>query len=68
MKGTTSLFPSKETQDVDEDHDDVHVDVEGSEYVFFWRNTVFMITSHHELSIIDQVHGEEESSCYVTAL
>ena len=49
-------------EDVPEEVDYVQIDVEGSEDVFLRTEGVGMISSHHQLGVVDQITGEYESS------
>ena len=54
--------PCKDEEDVEKEVHDVQVDVERSEDVFLRTEGVGMISSHHQLGVVDQITGEEESS------
>ena len=60
------LFPSARYADneenVSEEVDDVQVDVEGCEDVLLRTEGVLVFPAHHELSVVDDVKGEDESS------
>ena len=49
-------------EDVPEEVDDVQVDVEGGEDVFLRTESVLVFAAHHELSVVDNVEREDESS------
>ena len=53
---------SKYEEDVKKEVDNVQVDVESSEDVFLRTEGVGMISSHHQLSVVDQITGEYQSS------
>ena len=47
-------------QDIHEEVDDVQVEGERGEDVFLWAEGVLVLPSHHQLSVIDDVHREDE--------
>ena len=54
--------PSKYEEDVDKEVDNVQVDVESSEDVFLRAERVLVFPSHHQLCVVHQVTGEDQSS------
>lgn len=40
----------------------VQVKIKSSKNIFLWANRVLMLAAHHELSIVNEVNREEESS------
>ena len=54
--------PCKDEEDVEKEVHDVQVDVERSEDVLLRTEGVGMISSHHQLGVVDQITGEYESS------
>ena len=54
--------PSKYEEDVDKEVDNVQVDVESSEDVFLRAERVLVFPSHHQLGVVDEITGEDESS------
>jgi len=57
-----SLMVAKQSEDVHEEHDDVHVNVQCSEDVLLGRNGILMISSHHKLCVVDQERREEKGT------
>lgn len=53
---------SNNTQYVNEDVDDIKVEVQGSKNVLLRRDAVLVFSTHHHLSIIDEIKREEKSS------
>ena len=54
--------PCEDEEDVEKEVHDVQVDVERSEDVFLRTEGVGMISSHHQLCVVDQITGEYQSS------
>lgn len=53
---------SNDAQNVDKDVNDVKVEIEGGKDVLLWRYAVLMLSTHHHLSIIDEVYLRIENS------
>jgi hypothetical protein len=53
---------SNDSENVKEQVNNVHVQVESCKNVLFRGNGVFMIPSHHHLRVVNYINGEEESS------
>ena len=53
---------TNDAQDVNEDVDNVKVQVESSKDVLFGRDTIFVLSSHHQLSIVNNIKREYKSS------
>lgn len=53
---------SNDGENVDEDIDDVQVQVKGSEDVFFRGDGVLVFPAQHQLSVVDEVKGEQKST------
>lgn len=49
-------------QDVQEDVDDVQVQVEGCEDVLLGGDAVLVLAAHHQLRVVHQVDGEQQSA------
>ena len=49
-------------EDIHEEVDHVEVDVEGGEDVLLGVEGVLVVASHHQLSVVDQIEREDESS------
>lgn len=49
-------------QNVQEDVDYIQVQVEGCEDVFLGGDAVLVLASHHQLGVVDQVEGEQQSA------
>ena len=54
--------PSKDEEDVEKEVHNVQVDVERSEDVLLRTEGVGMLSPHHQLGVVDQVTGEDQSS------
>ena len=54
--------PSKNKEDIKKEIHNIQVDVEGGEYIFLRTERVSMLSSHHQLGVVDQITGEDESS------
>lgn len=49
-------------QDVDEEVDDIHIQVERGEHVLFGRDGVLVVPAEHDLSVVHDVDGEQQSA------
>lgn len=49
-----------DSQDVEEDVDDIEVQVQRRKDVFLGGDGVLVVTSHHELRVVDEVDGEDK--------
>ena len=47
-------------EDIQEDVDDVQVESQSSKDILLGRDGVLVVPSHHHLSVVHQVEGEEE--------
>lgn len=55
-------WSSDDGKDVDEDVDDVQVQVKGGEDVLFRGDGVLVFPAQHQLSVVDEVKGEQKST------
>ena len=67
MTGVRLLVPATAgyadyEEDVPEEVDDVQVDVEGGEDVLLRAESVLVFAAHHELCVVHNVQGEDQSS------
>lgn len=61
---TIPLIPhsSNDSEDVQEDVDDVKVQVQRCEDVLLGGEAVLVLATHHELSVVHEIEGEEKRS------
>lgn len=49
----------KNAKHVDEELNNVHVEIQSSENIFFWTERVLVSAAHHDLRVIHDVHRED---------
>jgi len=60
LEYSVSAAEADDHEDVHEEVDDVQVDVEGGEDVLLGAQAVLVLPTHHQLSVINDVKGEDE--------